>query len=222
MQARLCMPAIRPHAQPLFASHAATIAKLTSALISTREISAAQHAVATISQVAILHPTTTLLKNHAQVRAARGGRWPTRNRSASPTSRRRSSTRRVTTTKGPRQQRGQKKSMGIKWKYVAFLASFFGSAILPVVLWIVDHSGGSLGTGLTKAIGASTARMGLDARRPKYRLENSTRSTTPRVLLLVIISSRGHAGVTSGARAPRPFSVTRSSRCTSSRRVDDV
>ena len=34
---------------------------------------------------------------------------------------------------GPRQQRGQKKSKGIKWKYVAFLALLFGSAILPAV-----------------------------------------------------------------------------------------
>ena len=70
---------------------------------------------------------------------------------------------------GPRQQRGQKKSKGIKWKYVAFLALLFGSAILPVVLWIVDHAGGLLGTGLTKAIGASTARMGLTPT-PKDRL----------------------------------------------------
>ena len=70
---------------------------------------------------------------------------------------------------GPRQQRGQKKAKGIKWKYVAFLALLFGSAILPVVLWIVDHAGGLLGTGLTKAIGASTARMGLTPT-PKDRL----------------------------------------------------
>ena len=70
---------------------------------------------------------------------------------------------------GPRQQRGQKKSKGIKWKYVAFLALLFGSAILPVVLWVVDHAGGLLGTGLTKAIGASTARMGLTPT-PKDRL----------------------------------------------------
>ena len=70
---------------------------------------------------------------------------------------------------GPRQQRGQKKSKGIKWKYVAFLALLFGSAILPVVLWIVDHAGGLLGTGITKAIGASTARMGLTPT-PKDRL----------------------------------------------------
>ena len=89
------------------------------------------------------------------------GRWPTRNRNANPkTSRRRSSTRRRRRRAGP-PAASQKKSKGIKWKYVAFLALLFGSAILPVVLWIVDHAGGLLGTGLTKAIGASTARMGL-------------------------------------------------------------
>jgi hypothetical protein len=70
---------------------------------------------------------------------------------------------------GPQSRRQQKKSNGIKWKYVAFLALLFGSAILPVVLWIVDHAGGLLGTGLTKAIGASTARMGLTPT-PKDRL----------------------------------------------------
>ena len=93
---------------------------------------------------------------------------------------------------GPRQQRGQKKSKGIKWKYVAFLALFFGSAILPVVLWIVDHAGGLLGTGTHKAIGASTARMGLTPT-PKDRLAKFYEKHNPEKVssrVVKIISSR--------------------------------
>jgi len=64
---------------------------------------------------------------------------------------------------------GRGKSKGIKWKYVAFLVLLFGSAALPVVLWVVDNLGLVLGKSTTAAFSAATARMGLTPT-PKDRL----------------------------------------------------
>ena len=64
---------------------------------------------------------------------------------------------------GPRQQRGQKKSKGIKWKYVAFLALLFGSAILPALLWVVDNVGGLLGAGASSSLSGLGAKLGMSA-----------------------------------------------------------
>mmetsp|Transcript_18013 Transcript_18013/g.55412 ORF Transcript_18013/g.55412 Transcript_18013/m.55412 type:complete len:258 (-) Transcript_18013:916-1689(-) len=72
---------------------------------------------------------------------------------------------------GPARPRtGKKSKSGIKWKYVAFLVLLFGSAAMPVVLFLVDNLGGVFGTGATAAFGAATARMGLTPT-PKDRLQ---------------------------------------------------
>ena len=58
---------------------------------------------------------------------------------------------------------GGKKSKGIKWKYVAFLALLFGSAILPALLWVVDNVGGLLGAGASSSISGLGAKLGMSA-----------------------------------------------------------
>lgn len=55
------------------------------------------------------------------------------------------------------------KKGGIKWKYVAFLCLLFGSAILPAVLWIVDHVGAASGG----AFSGLSAKFGSFAPRPR-------------------------------------------------------
>jgi hypothetical protein len=70
---------------------------------------------------------------------------------------------------GPQSRPRKKEKGGIKWKYVGFLALMFGTACLPAILWIVDNVGGLMGSGVSKSIGAATARMGFTPT-PKDRL----------------------------------------------------
>merc|ERR1719263_623 len=61
--------------------------------------------------------------------------------------------------------------MGIKWKYVFILVFLFGSALLPALLWVVDHAGAAVSGAGGSAAAGLRVKLGLSPT-PKERLTN--------------------------------------------------